>query len=354
MDIRRVAFDLYGTLLDVGGLAGRLQAIVGDSTAELLGRWRKAQIDLTWELNRSGSYEAFDVVTLRSLEQVAPHLDAATREKMSATWLTLAPYPDAKAALEQLGRAGIRTIVLSNGTRAMIHSALQAGGLVVDEIHCADDVRAYKTDGKVYALVPREGTLFVSGNGWDAEGAKKSGLAVAWLDRGGPKPGVAPDFHAHSLAEVAAHVAYRDHGVRVVHSNELDPNTAQTPGMNRAAAINRARAGAEKLWAGTVTIHPNARTGAHHHGDLESVIYVVRGRARMRWGEKLEFTAEAGPGDFIYVPPFVPHQEINASRDDALECVLVRSGQEPVVVNLDLATTEPPEEVKWIDSIHRG
>jgi 2-haloacid dehalogenase len=184
MDIRRVAFDLYGTLLDVGGLAGRLQAIVGDSTAELLGRWRKAQIDLTWELNRSGSYEAFDVVTLRSLEQVAPHLDAATREKMSATWLTLAPYPDAKAALEQLGRAGIRTIVLSNGTRAMIHSALQAGGLVVDEIHCADDVRAYKTDGKVYALVPREGTLFVSGNGWDAEGAKKSGLAVAWLDRG--------------------------------------------------------------------------------------------------------------------------------------------------------------------------
>jgi len=74
--------------------------------------------------------------------------------------------------------------------------------------------------------------------------------------------------------------------------------------MTRAAAVNFARTGAQKLWAGTVQIHPNAKTGAHHHGHLESVIYVLKGRARMRWGEKLEFTAEAGEGDFIYVPPY--------------------------------------------------
>ena len=146
---------------------------------------------------------------------------------------------------------------------------------------------------------------------------------------------------------------WRHHGVRIVHGTELDPNTAQTPGMNRAAAITQARAGAQKLWAGTVTIHPNAKTGAHHHGELESVIYVVRGKARMRWGARLEFMAEAGPGDFIYVPPYVPHQEINANPGEALECVLVRSGQEPVVVNLDLQPAEPPEEVRWIDPIHR-
>ena len=151
-----------------------------------------------------------------------------------------------------------------------------------------------------------------------------------------------------------AHPDWRNHGVRVVHSDELDTNTPQTPGMNRAAAVNHARTGAEKLWAGTVTIHPNAKTGAHHHGDLESVIYVIRGRARMRWGEHLEFVAEAGPGDFIYVPPYVPHQEINASPDSALECVLVRSGQDPVVVNLDIAAAEPPEEVRWVDEIHRA
>jgi uncharacterized RmlC-like cupin family protein len=147
---------------------------------------------------------------------------------------------------------------------------------------------------------------------------------------------------------------WRLDGVRVVRATELDPNTPQTPGMDRAAAINYARAGAEKLWAGTVVIDPKAETGAHHHGPLETVIYVVSGRARMRWGERLEFMAEAGPGDFIYVPPFVPHQEINASDELSLSCVVVRSGQEPVVVNLDLPNIEPkPEAVRWVDDIHR-
>ena len=145
---------------------------------------------------------------------------------------------------------------------------------------------------------------------------------------------------------------WRDSGVRIVRANELDSNTPQTPGMTRAAAIDFARAGANKLWAGTVSIHPNAKTGAHHHGELESVIYIVKGRARMRWGDRLEFIAEAGPGDFIFVPPWVPHQEINARVDEPLECIVVRSGQEPVVVNLDIPTIEPPEEVEWIDGGH--
>jgi uncharacterized RmlC-like cupin family protein len=148
-------------------------------------------------------------------------------------------------------------------------------------------------------------------------------------------------------------VDWRDNGVRVIKSNQLDPNTAQTPGMNRAAAINHARVGAQKIWAGTVHIHPDAKTGAHHHGALESVIYVVRGRARMRWGEKLEFCAEAEPGDFIYVPPYVPHQEINASSDETLECVLVRSDNEAVVVNLDIEPVETPSSVHWVDPIHK-
>lgn len=148
------------------------------------------------------------------------------------------------------------------------------------------------------------------------------------------------------------HPNWRDHGVRVVRGDELDTNTAQTPGMNRAAAITYARAGAQKLWAGTVVIHPKAKTGAHHHGPVESVIYVVSGRARMRWGDRLEFTAEAGPGDFIYVPPYVPHQEINASETEPLECVLVRSDNEAVAINLDIAPAEKVEEVYWVDPTH--
>ena len=146
---------------------------------------------------------------------------------------------------------------------------------------------------------------------------------------------------------------WRNEGVKVIKSDRLDSNTPQTPGMLRAAAVNAAR-GAQKIWAGTVLILPNAKTGAHHHGALESVIYVVRGIARMRWGERLEFVAEAGPGDFIFVPPFVPHQEINASRDEILECVLVRSGQDPVVVNLEIPVAERPETVRWVDDIHRA
>ena len=147
---------------------------------------------------------------------------------------------------------------------------------------------------------------------------------------------------------------WRETGVRVIPGDQLDANTPQSPGMERAAAINFARVGAQKLWAGTVHIHANAKTGAHHHGPLESVIYVLKGRARMRWGERLEFTAEAGPGDFIYVPPYVPHQEINASPDETLECVLVRSDNESVVVNLDIPPAEQPESVAWIDPIHKA
>ncbi|KAK1069864.1 hypothetical protein LTR12_008748 [Friedmanniomyces endolithicus] len=146
---------------------------------------------------------------------------------------------------------------------------------------------------------------------------------------------------------------WKTSGVQVIPSTQLDSNTPQTPGMTRAAAVNFARTGAQKLWAGTVQIHPNAKTGAHHHGHLESVIYVLKGKARMRWGEKLEFTAEAGEGDFIYVPPYVPHQEINAMADETLECVLMRSDSEAIAINLpDVEPVEKPETVHWVDPTH--
>src|SRR5437899_3424865 len=350
MRLELVAFDLYGTLLDVSGLAKRLEPYAGPQAADLLSSWRKAQLERTW---REKAYEPFDMVTAWALEEVAPRLGAQDRLRMCETWLSLPPFPDARAALESLRRARIRRAVLSNGTPAMIRAALAAADLEVDDLFSADDLRAYKPDPKGYGLLRREGTLFVSANGWDAEGAKRSGLTVAWIDRGTPPPGLAPDLHVHSLGELAAGV-WPEPGVRVGKVTELDPNTAQTPGMTRAAAITHARAGAERIWAGTVIIHANAKTGAHHHGPIESVLYVVRVRARMRWRAKLQYTAEAGPGDFIYVPPYVPHQEVSASREQPLECVVIRSGQEPVVVNLDIAPVEPPEEVKWIDPIHRS
>jgi uncharacterized RmlC-like cupin family protein len=113
------------------------------------------------------------------------------------------------------------------------------------------------------------------------------------------RPDMTHDHHPHDH-----HDGHDDHpapawkhdGVRVVPGNQLDGNVPSTPGMDRKAAINFARVGAQKLWAGTVTIHANAKTGAHHHGPLESVIYVVKGRARMRWGEQLEFASRWSRG----------------------------------------------------------
>ena len=146
---------------------------------------------------------------------------------------------------------------------------------------------------------------------------------------------------------------WRDDGVKVIPADRLDGRTPQTPGMRRLAAITTERTGAAKLWAGTVTIDAKAKTGAHHHGDLESVIYIVNGIARLRWGARLEFVAEAGPGDFIYVPPFVPHQEINGSDELQLHCVLTRSGQTGLVYNLDIEPAENPELIRWIDDLHK-
>jgi uncharacterized RmlC-like cupin family protein len=141
-------------------------------------------------------------------------------------------------------------------------------------------------------------------------------------------------------------------GIKIVRANELDTNTPQTPGMTRAAAITHACAGASKLWAGTVVVEPAARTAAHHHGELETVLYIVRGRARFRWGNQLEHVDEAGPGDFIYVPPYLPHQEMNALPDEPVEAVVVRSGQEPIVVNLDIESPEPPVRSTARDAFH--
>lgn len=145
---------------------------------------------------------------------------------------------------------------------------------------------------------------------------------------------------------------WRDSGVRVVRHDQLDASTAQSPGMHREAAITGASAGAKGIWAGTVSIRPGALTGPHHHGHLESVIYVLKGHARMRWGDRLEFVAEAGPGDFIFVPPYVPHQEINAGDDVALDCVLVRNDQEAVVVNLEIDAVDTPEQVSSWGEFH--
>ncbi len=123
-------------------------------------------------------------------------------------------------------------------------------------------------------------------------------------------------------------------GVRVIKPHEFDANTPQTPGMQRLAAVSQQLAGSVGIWAGVTVVAPHVASGKHHHGELETVIYVVSGHGQIRWGDNLEFSESVEPGDFIYVPPFVPHQEINPS-DAPSRWVIVRNSQEPVVVNLE-------------------
>jgi uncharacterized RmlC-like cupin family protein len=127
-----------------------------------------------------------------------------------------------------------------------------------------------------------------------------------------------------------------DGELRVIRPNERDCGTAQTPGMVREEGVGVLTVGAQTLWSGHVTVAAGVKSTPHHHGDTESAIYVISGRARMRWGEHLEHTVEAGPGDFIYVPPFLPHQEINASDVEDVAMIVSRS-PENITVNLDIA-----------------
>ena len=201
-----VAFDLYGTLLAIEKLEDSLQRILGGPAGALLADWRKAQIARTWELNRRGDYEPFGEVTARALAQVAPHLSPAVMERACKAWLTVPAHPDAAPALRGLRSQGIRCAVLSNGTAPMIRSALEAAGLPIEEVRSVDEVRVYKPDPRVYELLDgmavRDRTLFVSSNGWDVDGCKKTGRTVAYVDRGGSPPTERPDLRVTSLEEI--------------------------------------------------------------------------------------------------------------------------------------------------------
>jgi uncharacterized RmlC-like cupin family protein len=116
-------------------------------------------------------------------------------------------------------------------------------------------------------------------------------------------------------------------------------------GTGQVTAFDFAGTGGRETWVGTVTLRPKANTGAHHHGRHEVAIYVVKGRSEIRWGDRLEFAAEVGAGDFVYFAPFVPHQEFNVDASEAVDFVVVRSDNEKIVVNLDVVPVERPETV---------
>lgn len=127
------------------------------------------------------------------------------------------------------------------------------------------------------------------------------------------------------------------HGRRLEHirAGDLSSDTAQTTGMRRFAAISGTTAGARRLWMGRTHVAPGANSGDHHHGESETAIYVVSGHPVFVFADgRDEVRIETSPGDYVFVPPYVPHREENPSADEEAVVVIARSTQEAIVVNL--------------------
>jgi uncharacterized RmlC-like cupin family protein len=115
---------------------------------------------------------------------------------------------------------------------------------------------------------------------------------------------------------------------------QFDDDTPQTVGMHRLAAVSGLLAGSKKLWAGVMMAEPGTTSSVHHHGAQETVVYVAEGKSLLRWGHRLEHESELEAGDFLLLPPYLPHQEINPSPDHHAMWIVVRSGAEAIVVDL--------------------
>ena len=215
MDVDAVAFDLYGTLLEVASV-GRAAAEVTDDPAALVDLWRTKQLEYTWLRSLMGRYQDFWATTGDALDYSLDRLgivaDDTTRSRLLGAWLDVRPYPEVVDALARL--APRRLAVLSNGNASMLDAGLAAAGIRdrFDHVLSVDEVGVYKPHPSVYELalkafaLPAERILFVSSNAWDASGAKAFGLPVAWVNRTGApleRLGAPPDLMVADLAMLA-------------------------------------------------------------------------------------------------------------------------------------------------------
>jgi uncharacterized RmlC-like cupin family protein len=122
--------------------------------------------------------------------------------------------------------------------------------------------------------------------------------------------------------------------IRIIRPDQFDLGTAQTSGSERRAAIAPELGVTSSIWGGIFEVEPGSRTCVHHHGAQETIAFVLDGACEIRWGTHGEFVGHAKPGDFIHVPAYLPHMEINPSKTDAFRWVVVRSTPTPIVVNL--------------------
>jgi 2-haloacid dehalogenase len=193
--IKGLAFDMYGTVVDVGAVAEACKAVAPDPVAFNL-QWRAKQLEYTFLRSLMGKYQDFWKVSEQALEftirrfglQVSPE----QRKKLMEAWLYPRPYPEVASALPRL-QERYSLAILSNGSPKMLRAGLERSGLrpYFRWVISVDSVKQYKPSPRVYQLAPRTmrlgkgEILFVSSNSFDVVGAKSFGLRVCWINRGG-------------------------------------------------------------------------------------------------------------------------------------------------------------------------
>ena len=220
--IKAVAFDAYGTLFDVYSIGALAEEIFPGHGEALAALWRDKQIDYTRLRTLCGRYADFWTITGDALqfacETLGLGLSAQQQGRLMQQYASLVAFPENLAALQAMKRQGLPLAILSNGTPAMLASAIAAAGMdnVFDHVLSVDRVRKFKTAPEAYQLAPDAfgcpvaEILFVSSNGWDVCGATWFGFTTFWINRAGrplERLGVTPTATGRSMNEVADFVA---------------------------------------------------------------------------------------------------------------------------------------------------
>jgi 2-haloacid dehalogenase len=197
-EVKVCIFDAYGTLFDVAASARRCAYDIGDNWLDFSALWRKKQVEYTWLRTLMGEFKDFWHVTGDALDftmETFNIYDPPLRAKLMELYLKLDTYPEVRPVLQSLRKSGIKTVMLSNGSRTMLTSAVRSGNLqgLLDDIYSADDVGVFKIDPRIYEVacdqldIEPAQACFLSANSWDTVGASVFGFQVVWVNRFGQK-----------------------------------------------------------------------------------------------------------------------------------------------------------------------
>lgn len=196
MKHKAYVFDAYGTLFDVHAAVRRHAGEMGPDAALFSEIWRAKQLEYSWVRSLMGAYRDFWALTEEALDYTfarVPSADRKLRDRLLEAYWRLDCYPEVPAVLKALKAEGARLAILSNGSPAMLESAVRSAALdqVLDDVFSVDAVRRYKADPAVYDMVTTawriypDAISFQSSNRWDIAGARKFGFRTVWLNRAG-------------------------------------------------------------------------------------------------------------------------------------------------------------------------